>query len=46
MCTRNVIALATLCLFPLQAMALEYGSKLLHVSVIGDVTTLNVSETK
>lgn len=46
MFNRNVIALATLSLFPLQSLALDCGNNQSHVSVSGNVTTLNVSETK
>jgi hypothetical protein len=45
--SRTVMALATLSLFPLQAMAvMQCGTGLTHVEVVGRVTTLNVSDTK
>jgi hypothetical protein len=46
MFSRTAIAVATLSLFPLRSLALDCGSRLTHVNVIGNVTTLNVSDIK
>ena len=47
MLKRTVMTLATLSLFPLQSMAaMQCGPGLTHVNVNGNVTTVNVSETR